>query len=228
MKIGIIGTGNMGRALGLHWARGGHDVLFGSRDLGKAQAVASGQKSARAGDLDEAAAFADVVLYSVRDVFPSSLLRTPQTLAGKIVIDCNNSAILGLDIPDPDQRSGVHFTTPIPSLAERLAADAKGARIVKAFNTIPSKIIELDRETLTPHRVSVFVCSDDPEAKSTVASLAEELGFVAVDSGELERARLVEAVADFIRFQILGMGLGPFATISVHLVPKASEEGLEP
>jgi predicted dinucleotide-binding enzyme len=53
-----------------------------------------------------------------------------------------------------------------------------------------------------------------------VKGLAEELGFVGVDSGELERARLVESVADFIRFQILAMGLGMFATISVHLVPE--------
>jgi 8-hydroxy-5-deazaflavin:NADPH oxidoreductase len=221
MRIGIIGTGNMGRALGLRWARARHDVFFGSRDLSKAEAIAaSGPDSARAGDLDAAAGFGDVVLYTVRDVFPSDLLRNPQVLAGKIVIDCNNSAILGLDTSDPDHRAGVHFTMPFPSLAERLAADTKGARVVKAFNTIPSKIIELEREKLAPHRVSVFLCSDDPQAKAVVSGLAEELGFVGVDSGELKRAQLVEAVADFIRFQILGMGLGPFATISVHLLPK--------
>ena len=229
MRIGIIGTGNIGRALGLRWARGGHDVLFGSQDLSKAETVAaSAPSSARAGEFDAAAAFGDVVLYTVRDLLPSSLLRKPQALAGKIVIDCNNSAILGLDIPDPDHRPGVHFTTSIPSLAERLAADAQGARVVKAFNTIPSKIIELDRNKLAPHRVSVFLCSDDRQAKSVVSGLAEELGFVSVDSGELERAQLVEAVADFIRFQILGMGLGLFATISVHFVPNASERGTRP
>jgi predicted dinucleotide-binding enzyme len=229
MRIGIIGTGNMGRALGLRWARGGHDVLFGSRELNKAETIAaSGPDSTQAGDFDAAAAFGDVVLYTVRDVFPSNVLGKPQALAGKIVIDCNNSAILGLDIPDPYRRPGVHFTTPIPSLAERLAADAQGARVVKAFNTIPSKIIELDREKLVPHRVSVFLCSDDRQAKSVVSGLAEELGFVGVDSGELERAQLVEAVADFIRFQILGMGLGPFATISVHLVSHASGGGTQP
>lgn len=226
MKIGIIGTGNMGRALGLRWAHGGHHVLFGSRDLRKAKAVAaSGPSSTQAGDFDAAAAFGEVVLYTVRDVLPSSLLREPQALASKIVIDCNNSAILGLDIPDRDHRPGLHFTTPIPSLAERLAADAQGARVVKAFNTIPSKIIELDREKLAPHRVSVFLCSDDSQAKSVVKGLAEELGFVGVDSGELERAQLVEAVADFIRFQIISMGRGPFATISVNLVNHINERG---
>jgi predicted dinucleotide-binding enzyme len=217
MKIGVIGTGNMGRALGIRWARGGHSVLFSSRDLKKAEAVAAdGACSAKVGDFDEAAAFGDVVLYTVRGVFPSALLRDPRSLSGKVLIDCNNNDILGQDVPDPEDRPGLHFPIPVPSLAERLAADAPDARVVKAFNTMASQVIALDRGELAPHRVSVFLCSDDSKAKETVKGLAEELGFVGVDCGELELARLVEAVADFIRFQILGMKLGPFATISVH------------
>src|SRR5262245_5036435 len=221
MKIGVIGTGRMGRALGLGWARQGHEVLFGSRDPEKARAIAALEPgSARGGDADAAAMFGEVVLYTVRDVPPSRLLRMPQSLAGKIVIDCNNSAILGLDAPDPEQRPGLHFVTTVPALAERLAAGVPDAHIVKAFNTIPANVIELERERLAPHRVSVFLCSDDSQAKSVVKSLAEELGFVAVDSGGLDRAQLVEAVADFIRFQIGDMGLGPMATISVHRLPE--------
>jgi predicted dinucleotide-binding enzyme len=223
MKIGVIGTGNMGRALGLRWARAGHHVFFGSRDLGKAKAAAvSVNGPTLCGDCDAAAAFGDVVLYTVRDVLPSNLLRQPQALAGKIVIDCNNSAIFGLDIPDPNLRPGVHFAAPIPSLAERLAADVPTAHVVKAFNTIPATVIALDRETLTPHGVSVFLCADDSQAKSVVSGLAEELGFVGVDSGTLERAQLVEAVADFIRFQIIEMGRGPFVSIALHPVPEPS------
>jgi predicted dinucleotide-binding enzyme len=226
MKIGIIGTGNMGRALGLGWARGGHDVVFGSRDLTKAKAIAAkGSASTQAGDFDAAAEFGEVILYTIRDRFPSTVLKEPQTLSGKIVIDCNNSAILGLDVPDPEKRPGIHFTTPIPSHAELLAADAPRARVVKAFNTMASQLIELDRDELVRRRVSVFLCSDDAEAKSVVKELAEELGFVGVDCGELERAQLVESVGDFIRFQIIGMGLGPFATISVNVVTEVKPDG---
>lgn len=218
MKIGIIGTGNMGRALGLGWARLGHEVLFGSRDLNKAKAIAAnGSNSTQAGDFDAAAAFGEAVLYTIRDRFPSSVLKEPQALYGKILIDCNNSAILGLDVPDPDRRPGIHFTIPVPSHAERLAADAPAAHVVKAFNTMASQLIELDRDELARRRVSVFLCSDDGQAKSAVKGLAEELGFVGVDCGELARAQLVESVGDFIRFQIIGMGLGPFATISLDL-----------
>jgi predicted dinucleotide-binding enzyme len=59
---------------------------------------------------------------------------------------------------------------------------------VTAFNTMASQVIELDREKLLPHRISVFLCSDDPQAKLVVSGLAEELGFVPVDSGEAEAA----------------------------------------
>lgn len=219
MKIGIIGTGNMGRTLGVRWARAGHQVFFGSRDLGKAEAAAAEcAGSAQAGDVDAAARFGDVVLYTVRAHFPSRVLKNPGALSGKIVIDCNNSAILGLDIPDPDRRPGLHFVTPHPSLAERLAADAPDARVVKAFNTMSAQTIALDRDRLAPHRVSVYLCSDDDEAKKVVKGLAEDLGFVGMDCGELERARLVESVGDFIRFQIIGMGLGPLATISIDVL----------
>src|SRR5881392_1785159 len=220
MRIGIVGTGNMGQALGLRWARAGHELLFGSRDGKKAKAIAAdGSASTQAADFDAAAVFGAVVLYTVRDYFPSRLLKEPQALSGKIVIDCNNSAILGLDIPDPENRPGIHFTTPVPSHAERLAADTPGARVVKAFNTMAAQVIELDRNQLTRRHVSVFLCSDDAQAKSVVKELAEELGFIGVDCGGLERAQLVEAVGDFIRFQIIGMSLGPFATISVNVAP---------
>lgn len=205
MKIGIIGTGNMGRALGTRWAQAGHRVLFGSRDPEKARAVAAGC-SAQAGDHDAAAAFGEVLLYTVREVLPSALLRTPQALAGKVLVDCNNAAVFGLDLPDPRRRPGFHFQASIPSLAERLAADAPEARVVKAFNTIPAKVIELERDVLLRHRVSIFLCSDDAAAKATVRTLAEDLGFVGVDGGGLERAGQAEALADVVRFQILAMG----------------------
>jgi predicted dinucleotide-binding enzyme len=89
VRIGIIGTGKMGRALGLRWAEAGHPVLFGSRDLRKAKAIAASRpNSTQSGDFDAAAAFGEVVLYTVRTVLPSRLLREPQALSGKIVIDC--------------------------------------------------------------------------------------------------------------------------------------------
>lgn len=210
MNIGIIGTGNMGRVLGTGWLVAGHKVFFGSRDQSKAEKIAARCASAKAGSFDEAAEFGDVLLYTVRDVLPSTLLSSAHTLENKIVIDCNNS----------DLTADFHFEPPVPSLAERLAADIPQAHVVKAFNTVPHVVIELGREQLAAYRISAFLCSDDVRAKSTVRSLAEDLGFVGVDSGELARAQLVESMADFLRFQIGAMNLGATSTISVQVIPR--------
>lgn len=213
MKIGIIGAGNMGRTLGTRWAQLGHHVMFSARDASKARAAAHAAGAlATAGDGDAAAAFGDAVLYTVRGVLPSQLLREPASLAGKVVIDCNNS--------DFDAARGEFAPPPVPAFAEQLAHDVPGARVVQAFNTIPHVVLALPRERLAPRRISVFLCSDDAAAKATVAGLAGELGLVAVDSGGLARARLVDGVVDFIRFHIAGMGRGPLTTISLDSVPE--------
>jgi 8-hydroxy-5-deazaflavin:NADPH oxidoreductase len=218
MNIGIIGTGNMGGALGARWAGHGHSVLFGSRDPGRAMTVAraaagAASGNAQAGDFDEAAAFGEVVLYTVRGIFPSVLLRDPRMLAGKVIIDCNNT-----DLDRHMRPIRLDATGSGPTLAERLAADVPDARIVKAFSSVPHRVIELDRETLAPYRISVLLCGDDPAAKATVRGLAEELGFVGIDCGPLERSAVVDGATDFLRFQIGEMGLGPFAALSVNVV----------
>ena len=217
MKIGIIGTGHMGRTLGLRWAGAGHDVLFGSRDPDKARAVAArGTSTTRAGDFDDAAGFGDVVLYTVRAVFPSQLLRRPQALAGKVIVDCNNRDLGN----DGDPATFRFEPPPRHSLSQALQADVPQARVVKAFNTLPHAVIERPREALAPHRVSVFLCADDAAAKATVKGLAEDLGFVGVDCGDLDRSHLVDGAADFARFQIGAMGLGLSSTLSIHVLPK--------
>jgi predicted dinucleotide-binding enzyme len=216
VNIGIIGTGNMGSVLGQRWAHNGHQVLFGSRDLRKAQArAASSGASAHAGDFDAAAAFGEVVLYTVRGVLPSQLLRDPQALAGKIVIDCNNRHVGDDSRPEEFQFKS---PPPIPSLSEQLAADVPGARVVKAFNTIPQPVLAMARAKLAPQHVSVYLSSDDPTAKAVVKRLVEEWGFVAVDSGPLEHAWLLDSLADFLRLQIGPMQLAGLPTISLNLV----------
>jgi predicted dinucleotide-binding enzyme len=212
MKIGIIGAGNMAGALGARWAAGGHSVFFGARDRGKAEAIAARVAGgAQAGTFDEAAAFGDVLLYTVRGIFPSVLLRHPRALAGKVVMDCNNTDLDGDMRPTGVDPNG-------PTLAEQLAADVPAARIVKAFSSVPHRVIALDRATLAPHRVSVLLCGDDLAAKATVKGLAEELGFVGIDCGPLKRSRIIDGATDFLRFQIGGMGLGPFATLSLNII----------
>lgn len=216
MKIGIIGSGNMGRSIGILWAEQGHEVFFGSRKPEKGQSIAQlAGHNAQGGTNDEAATFGDVIFYGVRET-PSEVLSSTEILANKVVIDCNNS-------PIPE---GFAFTPIEESIAEKLAADAPNAHVVKAFNTFAQEVFELSLEPLKQHQVSCFICSDNEQAKQTVMSLAEEIGFQAIDCGALRSARLVEGLGDFIRFMIGGMELGSYATISVHQLPEAQSQRL--
>lgn len=99
-----------------------------------------------------------------------------------------------------------------------LALGRAGHGALRLANSVQSHAADPRFAGATSH-LSLRVCSDDSEAKLVVKRLCEELGFVGVDSGDLERAQLVEAVADFIRFQIVAIGLGMFATISINVLP---------
>ncbi|WP_346291039.1 NADPH-dependent F420 reductase [Sphaerothrix gracilis] len=217
MKIGIIGSGNMGRSLGLLWAEQGHEVFFGSRTQEKGQSVAAlAEDGTQGGTNDEAASFGDVLLYTARGINPAEVFTSLDILDDKILIDCNNS-----EIPE-----GFAYPPIEQSLAEKLAMEAPKAKVVKAFNTMAQEVFELAPDPLRDYGVSVFVCADDGEARQTVMQLAEEIGFVPVDCGELRHARLVEGLGDFIRLMLIGQMKTPYATISVNVLPAASGQRL--
>ncbi|WP_394827683.1 NADPH-dependent F420 reductase [Pendulispora albinea] len=215
MRIGIIGSGNMGRTLGLLWAAAGHEVFFGARNLEDAQAAAArSSRSVGHGSNDEAASFGEVALWTVRDVNASEVLNRPTALDGKIVIDPNNG-------PLP-----ADFTLgPGPGLlshAERLAVELPRARVIKAFNTAAQEIFNHSPPTLRAHRVSAFLAGDDVGAKRVVAKLAEDMGLVPVDAGPLRAAGMLEGLGDFIRYMMGVDHRGPYTTISVEVLPAAS------
>lgn len=218
MRIGIIGSGNMGRTVGIVLAERGHEVFFGGRDPAQAEEAARlAPRGASHGSNDDAAAFGEVVFWTVRDAAPGEVLRDPDALCGKIVLDPNNG---------PVPADGTLGPAPgVPSRAERLAAALPGARVVKAFNTMAQEVFELAGDGLARERVSAFVAGDDEDAKHVAAGLAREIGFEPVDAGPLASARSLEGIADFVR-TMMGRGLGVLATISVHVVPTPSGQRL--
>jgi 8-hydroxy-5-deazaflavin:NADPH oxidoreductase len=222
MKIGIIGTGNMGRALGLVWAERGHDVLFGARNPAQSQAAvafASGlgaQARVQAGSNDEAARFGEVLLYSARAVPPAEVLGDPGVLAGKIVVDMNNGEL-------PRDRA---YPANNLSHAEALAGGVPEAHVVKAFNTLPAGAFELCPDAIRPYRVSCFIAGDNVAARRTVAGLAEEIGFVPVDCGPLLHARVLEGIADYIRMMLSIKQDMPNATFSLANIPEVESPRL--
>jgi 8-hydroxy-5-deazaflavin:NADPH oxidoreductase len=201
MQIAIIGTGNVGAALGQRWAAAGHDILFGVRQPGAAKAAAVVKKAgarARAVAVREAAAGAAVVVLAIPFDAAEQTIAECGNLAGKIVIDCNNPLL-----PDLSGLTVGHTD----SAGEMVARWAKGARVVKTLNTTGSGNMldpRYGREAL-----SMFVCGDDPDAKKVVTGLVAALGFEPVDVGPLSQARYLEPLAMLWISMAYRLGQGP-------------------
>jgi 8-hydroxy-5-deazaflavin:NADPH oxidoreductase len=187
MKIGIIGSGNVGGALGKGWAKKGHSVVFGVRDPSdpKLQSLLKqAGPNARAASVPEAAAFGDVVVFATPWNAAQDAIRSVGDLKGKVVFDCINplkADLSGLDV-GPDT-----------SAAEQVAKWASGAKVVKVFNTTGSNNMENSR--YAEGAPAMFYCGDDAGAKKLAAQLASDLGFEPVDAGALTSARLLEPLA---------------------------------
>ena len=185
MKIGIIGSGNVGGTLGTRWARAGHEVIFSSsRPESKEvrELAAAAGPAARAASTAEAAG-AGVLLIATPWPATREALLSLGDLGGKVVIDATNP-LLDLDM------LALGTTT---SAAEQVAAWAPGARVVKAFNTVGYQVMA--NPVFGDSRALLFYCGDDPAAKEAVHRLAEEIGFDPLDAGPLRMARSLEPSA---------------------------------
>jgi len=178
MRIGIIGSGNIGGTVARLFTTAGHEVaLANSRGPASLAAlVAKLGPGTRAMSVAGAATFGDVVLLATPFRSPEAL-PPAELVSGKIVIDAMNPYNTDGGIAD------LGDTTSSEETARRLP----GARIVKAFNTIWFKHLESQGDTARPvdERRVIFLAGDDAEAKQTAAKLIEEIGFAPVDSGSL-------------------------------------------
>ena len=187
MRIAIIGAGDVGGTLGRRWAELGHSVIFGSRDPSSARLTDLLEKSgenASAKSLSQAAAEGEVVVLATPWPAAEEALRAAGDLRGKPLLDCTN--------PLKPDLSGlaVGQTT---SAAEQIAGWAKGARVVKIFNTTGFPNMADPRFGGVP--ATMFYAGDDAGAKAIAGKLAAELGFEPVDAGPLRQARLLEPLA---------------------------------
>lgn len=180
MKIGIIGAGSIGGNLGQMWAANGHDIVYGVRDPNSPKARAALDAAgghARLATVAEAAAFGDVVVIAIPWSAVAETLPQLGDMIGKIVLDTTNRF----------GRVGPEDGT---SAAQYIAANLPGARVVKAFNTIPAE--HLLEPAFGGGRVAAFVAADDREARATVMQLASEIGLDAIDTGVLAVAPALE------------------------------------
>ena len=212
VRIGILGTGTMASALAEAWARAGHGILVGGRSIEKARAIGE-----RLGDAVQAAAPSDVVKGSDVVVVAVAWEGIDQVLglagagegsfAGLTVIDCTNAV---------DYASGMLKPT-VGSAAERVAAVAAGARVVKALHLFAGTGWLSPPPDGQPVR-TVAMCGDDADALDQASELIRDLGAVPAVIGGLDHARQLEDVAGFV-MGLVAVGCNP--TTAVPFVERA-------
>ena len=181
MKIGIVGSGQVGGTLGAVWVRAGHEVMFSSQDLehDKALAAKLGPR-ARAGTPRQAAAFGEVVMVSVPyRALPEVGKTVADLIRGKVVIDTSNPFV-GRDgeIANWAREKGAGLAS-----AELLP----GARLVRAFNAIgAARMGEAHKE---PGRVGMPLAADDAEAIAVASALIRDIGYEPVAVGGLAKGK---------------------------------------
>jgi predicted dinucleotide-binding enzyme len=185
MTIGIIGAGNVGLALARNLVSQGETVHFGVPDTAKyAAVVAQFGISARIGTVAQAVAAADLVILGVPYSATRQVAESIDDWRGKILVDATNPLAPGL--------AGLALGTDT-SGAEEIARQARGARVVKAFNTTGAENMVNPR--YPNGAVFMPVAGDDADARRRVVALATRLGFDAVDIGPLSAARYLEPFA---------------------------------
>jgi 8-hydroxy-5-deazaflavin:NADPH oxidoreductase len=180
MRVGIIGAGSLGAALGGRLASRGHEILLAGGESAQEAATRSG---AKVGANADAVAFGEVVILAVPFAAVDIALADAGPFRDRVLWSCVNAL-------RPDLSGlAVGFDT---SAAEAVAARATGARVVAAIppfaNAIASGVLGYD-EGLEP---TVFLCGDDEAAKRVVEALIRDLSAHPVDAGALSAARLVE------------------------------------
>ncbi|MHB9034018.1 MAG: NADPH-dependent F420 reductase [Anaerolineae bacterium] len=202
MKIGILGTGTVGRTLADKLQQLGHSVVIGTRDpadtLKREENTESGLTAMRAWLHDhaeiplktmaEAAEFAEMVICAVDGLVLQDALEAanPGNLYGKILVDLTN-AVTGA----PDGSSGL-LVANTESMAERVQRSLPKTRVVKTLNNISAPLM-VDPQQLANGGHTVFLCGNDGDARQQVHELLQQMGWSdVIDLGDLSAARSLE------------------------------------
>ncbi len=189
-RVGILGSGNVGQALGRGFVRHGFDVMLGTRNPEKLAAWREERPGPRrVGSVAEAAHHGDpVVLATLGSGTEEALgLVGDGALDGKLVLDATNP----LDF-ETDDAPGLTVGLS-DSLGERVQRAIPRARVVKCFNTVPnSQMIDPSFKEGNPR---MLICGESPEAKRATEALLRELGWPGtIDVGGIAAARWLEAL----------------------------------
>ena len=181
VKIGMIGSGKVGSALGGVWARAGHQVMFSSRNLDNDRKLAAEiGANARAGTPREAAAFGEVLVFAVPyGALPELGKTLADSYKGKVVIDTCN--------PFPQRDGEIANEAREKGAGLKSAQLLPGARLVRAFNAVgAARMAQVHEE---PQRIGMPIAGDDQKAVEIASRLIREIGFEPVLVGGLDMGK---------------------------------------
>jgi 8-hydroxy-5-deazaflavin:NADPH oxidoreductase len=189
MKVGVIGSGDVGKALAAGFVKHGHETMIGTRDAAKLREWLEANTEVRVEDFAETAAFGEILVLAVKGSIAAEVLRMAgsKNLEGKLVIDACNP------IADAPPMNGVlkFFTTLDDSLMERLQKEFSGAQFVKAFNSVGASRM-VNPEYKISVRPTMFICGNYDGAKATATKILDQFGWETADMGKVEAARAIE------------------------------------
>ena len=205
MKVGILGSGIVGRVLASAFLQEGNSVMLGTRNISKEEVIKWKNENAGGslGSFQETAQFAEIIVLAVSGLAAEDAI----TLAGKehffekTVIDATNPIAA---VP-PDNGVLKFFTTLENSLMERIQQVLPDARLVKAFNSVGNAFMY--KPKFPGGTPTMFICGNDDEAKNKVTEILTSFGWETEDMGKAEAARAIEplcilwCIPGFIRNQ---------------------------
>ena len=188
MKVGILGSGDVAKALGGGFLKHGHDVTIGTRTPAKLADWAKQHPQARIGSFADAARFAELGVLAVKGSAAADVLKAAgaANLAGKTVIDTTNP------IADAPPVNGVlqFYTSLDESQHERLQRAFPEIKFVKAFNSVGNAFMV--NPQFKDGKPTMFICGNDEPAKKTVRTVLDQFGWETADMGQAEAARAIE------------------------------------
>lgn len=188
MKIGVLGSGDVGQTLAAGFLKHGHEVMIGTREPARLAEWQKANPKSKVGTFSDTAGFGEVLVLAVGGSVAANALNMAgkDHFTGKVVIDACNP-IGGA----PDHGVLKFFTTLDDSLMERLQKEFPEARFVKAFNSVGAgQMVNPSYPGGT--RPTMFICGNDGPAKATVSGILNQFGWDTADMGTVEAARAIE------------------------------------
>ena len=205
MKVGIIGSGNVGRVLATGFLSEGYEVMLGTRNTSKEDVVKwkNENKNGLLGSFQETAQFGEVIVLAVSGLVTEDAINLAgkEHLSNKVIIDTTNPIAA---VP-PENGVIRYFTTLEKSLMEKIQKILPDAKVVKAFSCVGNAFMyKPNFNGIIP---SMFICGNDDAAKKTVTDILTSFGWETEDMGKVEAARAIEplcilwCIPGFIRNQ---------------------------